>query len=391
MKRSTALLIGLGLAVLASAAHAASFMDGFTDPSDGKFDVSHWLAEKKGFFPVPIIITEPAVGYGGGAALVFLHDPLSGKVAEGETYDPQAQDAKGRLIPPSISAVFGIYTQNETWMAGGAHLGVWKNDRIRYTGALMKGAINMNFYGLGVDGDNGVAFNLKTTLLQQGLKFRIRDSGLFAGISYLYLGTDAGFSLGGVLPPFAPKVTRSSRDAALTFSLQYDNRDTVFTPNRGLNASIQASLFRAAVGSDSEFERYRARLRWFTPLARAWVLGLRGEYEAVDGGLADIPFYHYPFVYLRGIPVMRYQGKGVAVAEAELRWNFTPRWSVVGFAGAGSLNTVVEGRDDAVVYSRGIGLRYFIARRFGLHVGLDVARGPEETALYLQVGHAWRF
>jgi hypothetical protein len=34
-------------------------------------------------------------------------------------------------------------------------------------------------------------------------------------------------------------------------------------------------------------------------------------------------------------------------------------------------------------------LRYEIARKFGLHVGIDVARGPEDTAFYLQVGSAW--
>jgi len=103
---------------------AASFMDGFTDPNDGMFDVSHWLAEKKGFFPVPIVITEPAVGFGLGGALVFLHDPLTGRVPEGETFDPQSKNAEGKLIPPSISAAFGMYTENESWFAGGAHLGV---------------------------------------------------------------------------------------------------------------------------------------------------------------------------------------------------------------------------------------------------------------------------
>ena len=32
----------------------------FVDPEDGKLDASEWLLEKKGFLPVPIIITEPA-------------------------------------------------------------------------------------------------------------------------------------------------------------------------------------------------------------------------------------------------------------------------------------------------------------------------------------------
>ena len=39
--------------------------------------------------------------------------------------------------------------------------------------------------------------------------------------------------------------------------------------------------------------------------------------------------------------------------------------------------------------SYGTGFRYLIARKFGLHAGLDIARGPEETVVYIQIGHAW--
>ena len=31
-----------------------------------------------------------------------------------------------------------------------------------------------------------------------------------------------------------------------------------------------------------------------------------------------------------------------------------------------------------------------IARKLGLHASMDIALGPEETAIYLQVGSAWR-
>ncbi|GMR16192.1 MAG: hypothetical protein BMS9Abin31_0504 [Gammaproteobacteria bacterium] len=87
---------------------------------------------------------------------------------------------------------------------------------------------------------------------------------------------------------------------------------------------------------------------------------------------------------------MRYQGKSVGVAEAELGWKFTNRWTVLGFGGAGRTRGIVNNNKNTTVYSKGAGLRYFIARRFGAHVGFDIAKGPEDTALYLQFGHAWR-
>ena len=53
-----------------SLAHAG-FMDwideNMIDPEDGQFDMSNYLASAQGFLPVPIIITEPAVGFGLGA------------------------------------------------------------------------------------------------------------------------------------------------------------------------------------------------------------------------------------------------------------------------------------------------------------------------------------
>jgi len=385
----TLIIILFSLFMMPINSHAASMMDGFTDPEDGMFDVSHWLAEKKGFFPVPIIITEPAVGYGVGAALVFLHDPLAGRVPDGETFDPHSKDAEGKLIPPSISAVFGMYTENDTWFAGGAHMGVWKNDNIRYTGAIATGSINMKFYGLGLTNDKAIDFNIEPEILYQGIKFRLNDSGFFAGINYLLVNTNSEFNLSAIGPDFI--IESDSRDAAAIFTLDYDSRDTIFTPNSGFNASIEASLFREAVGGDNEFEKYKAKLIYFSPIADNFVLGLRGEVETVDGEpFVEVPFYQYPFVYLRGIPIMRYQGETVGVAEAELRWNYTPRWSVVGFGGAGRY-TDIRGVEPATnVYSKGFGFRYFIARRFGAHVGFDIAKGPEDTAFYLQFGHPWR-
>jgi hypothetical protein len=37
-----------------------------------------------------------------------------------------------------------------------------------------------------------------------------------------------------------------------------------------------------------------------------------------------------------------------------------------------------------------VGFRYYLAKAMGLHAGVDVARGPEDSAIYLIVGSAWR-
>ena len=43
----------------------------FRDPKDGQIDLSAFLAKPRAFLPIPLIVTEPAVGYGGGLAGMF--------------------------------------------------------------------------------------------------------------------------------------------------------------------------------------------------------------------------------------------------------------------------------------------------------------------------------
>ena len=51
------------LILVSTTTHAVSFIDEI----DGQLDMGEYLAENAyGFLPVPILITEPAVGYGGG-------------------------------------------------------------------------------------------------------------------------------------------------------------------------------------------------------------------------------------------------------------------------------------------------------------------------------------
>jgi len=362
-------------------------MDGFIDPEDGMLDLSHYLAEKKGFLPIPIIITEPAVGLGAGVALVFLHDPLSGRVPDGETFEPQSVDERGKMIPPSISALFGAYTENDTWLAGGAHMGIWKNDNVRYTGAVFTGSINMRFYREAQGTEVSANANIEPNVLLQELMFRINGSNFFAGVNYLYVDTSVEIGLTAIDPGFT--LETGSRDAAVGLMLDYDSRDSIFTPGKGLKASITASLYREDVGGETNYDRYEAKALYFTSLTDVFPLGLRADFQTIDGERAEIPFYAYPFINLRGIPMMRYQGDSTAVGEVELGWKLTPRWTIIGFGGAGRAVDIGSSDSSTTVYTRGAGVRYFIARRFGAHIGFDVAKGPEDTAFYLQFGHAW--
>ena len=62
----------------------------------------------------------------------------------------------------------------------------------------------------------------------------------------------------------------------------------------------------------------------------------------------------------------------------------------MGFAGAGTARTD-QALFDATqsIGSGGIGFRYELARKFGMHAGIDIAHSPGTNAIYLVVGNAW--
>ena len=167
----------------------------------------------------------------------------------------------------------------------------------------------------------------------------------------------------------------------------YDGRDNIFTPDKGQEADLEVMRYDQSIGGDFDYWYLNAKVLSFHELHKNFVLGLRFDGEAVDG---DVPYYGYPFVQLRGVPAMRYQGERVLDLEVEGRWRVYKRWSLVGFVGKGlTWSDIRRFQTDDNIVTFGGGFRYLIARKLKMHVGADVARGPEETAFYLQMGHAW--
>ena len=105
----------------------------------------------------------------------------------------------------------------------------------------------------------------------------------------------------------------------------------------------------------------------------------------------SIPFYALPFLDMRGIPAMRYQGEDVLLTEIETIWRVSDRWSLLGFGGVGRAAGKFSDLDKAENrWTGGTGFRYLVSQKLGLHVGIDIARGPEDWAFYIQVGSAWK-
>ena len=361
----------------------------FFDPEDGMLDLSSWLMTAKGFLPSGSIITEPAVGNGLALGLMFLHDSIQDRAQQVKERNPDG--TLKRLPPPSITGLFGFWTENDSWGAGAAHMQIFKDDKMRYLGGLFYSDLSLDFYGAGGDLPLPIeyfSYSLEGSVLLQQMLFRVADSDFFLGANYKYMTFDAELDLPIAPPPGFPSLNQTVVSAGVGLIAEYDTRNSIFTPDSGVNIQVMDTLYNEAVGSDRDYNILKTNLRGWIPVQPSWVLGLRGD-GTFSGG--DIPFYMLPRVDQRGISLSRYQGQHTLAAEAELRWDFTPRWSLLGFTGMGW--TAEDSLDDFEITdghaAGGTGFRYLISRVFGIRTGMDFAWSEEDFAFYFTTGTAW--
>ncbi len=322
--------------------------------------------KKKRILPIAVPITEPAVGYGLiGGALLFLPKNDS-------------------LQKSDIIAGTGGITTNGTWFAGGGYLGFWKNDKIRYTGFSGYGQITLNYYGFG--SENPITFDQNVFMFMQQMLFRFKESDFFLGGKY---------QLSKITIPINENIDIEDFDnddlalwnSGVGIIGEYDNLNNFLSPTKGIKFHLSYNQNLEVLGSQRNWGILNFYTHGYFPVSEKWIPAFRVETNLVSG---SPPFYAYPYVSLRGIPALRYQGKFALVVETEQLYNISPRWGVVGFTGFGAaIDSVDEKIKNELVYNYGAGARYLVIKDLGLKIGADIARGPEDFAFYMSVGSAW--
>lgn len=349
------------------------------DSLDGAFDMSNYLIYANGFIVVPVPLTQPALGGIGGAIVpVFLKkrapyvDPKTGKT---------------RRINPDITGALGMYTANDSWMVGGFRSGTFAKQGITYRVMAGYGSLNVSLYEtLPVIGEKEFEFHFNGIPVYLQVLKQFRNEKWSLGPQYLFLKTEVSLP-GESLPDFISDKEAKNITSQLGLALQYDNRDNIFTPDKGIR--IQTDFFCSdnIFGSDQDSWRVNYSAIGFLPITKKLIGGLRIEGADTYG---DTPFFLEPSVNLRGIAGGRYMASHTLQTETEFRWDAYRRWSAVFFGGAGvAFDKFDEMFDDPVRLTYGTGFRYLIARKFKLRMGVDVAKGPDTWAYYIVFGSNW--
>ncbi|MEL7450573.1 MAG: BamA/TamA family outer membrane protein [Pseudomonadota bacterium] len=382
---AAALLAGAGSqSVMAQSAPAEPVDDVSTADAGGE---KAEASKKEGRFgkilPVPIFVTEPAIGEGLGAALVYFHKPPAEKpkLLTAETVTETARRSKP---PPTATGIFAAYTNNGTQGAGIGHARTMREDKYR----LVAAAADLKVITETFASDVPFEFQLKGAMGYASIKRRFGDSQVFIGLSALAIDAAVDFrlDLGDEVPP--PSLFGFDfQNYGLALSAIYDGRDDTMMPSSGQLVDLTTWRYDDAFGSDFEYTTTRLKAHSFHQWHDRFVMGFRLDVSTVGG---EPPFFAVPYVSLRGIPALRYQGKTAGVVETEARYQFSKRWAAIAFVGGGFTNTgneLQETQDD--ILAGGLGIRFKAIKQQNVWVGLDIARGPEDYAWYIQVGHPW--
>ena len=324
---------------------------------------------------------------------------------DGEAVEPASQGAvrsAHRFVPPRIistiavtfafialpTPVGGLLTEDGSDGLFALDSRHWLDGRLQTIVAIASMNIHLEYYGLGENSplrDHPLPYQLDPIGGKAQVRYRLGSSGAKIGLAYSLAKTRIDFETGDTAG--RPSADGDSQLGGLTPAFTYDSRNNIFTPTHGIYAETRLGIYSEFLGSDAEYQIADLLLLAYHPLHARVTAGARG-FASLSSN--DTPFYLRPFVYMRGIAALVYQGEQHAQIEAEVRYQFWKRFSVVGFGGIGQAWSDSEGETSGEsVTAFGTGCRYEIARDYGLHMGFDVAWGPDEFAFYVQFGSAW--
>ena len=300
------------------------------------------------------------------------------------------------VSPPSLSGVGGFYSSSESWAAAFVQKLYLKEDRYRIS--LGAGYFNLyyDFYGIGFGAGKN---DRKVSIEQEGSLFGgeilVRLFGhLYAGPFYRYLPTrtkpngdlrDALVAIG------IPEPQLDLDIGSLGLHLQNDTRENTFNPAQGHLIDLTAAFQEASFGSDMTYQKYQASYNRYLGLPGSSVLAMRVAGCYATG---DVPFFDLCLLGaksdIRGYAVGRYQDRTLLSGQVEYRRVLYKKFGGVVFGGVAQVGKNLHDFNSSDwLPGGGAGLRYLVSEIHKINMRVDLARGRDETALYVSVGEAF--
>jgi hypothetical protein len=300
---------------------------------------------------------------------------------------------KDTISPASSIAFMGNVFTNKTLFTGIFSKFYFKEDQWRTKFALGYGDIKFQTYYEVPDGipqvwaedENGEFVDYQTKMAF------VYTEGTRLVVNNLYLGLRMVFS--HVNTTFDSDLLPEETLGLFGFGLasEFDNRNSVFTPNRGMNGKIRTFSYLESMGSSNTYHRINVEYNKYFSLGKKAII-LARFYGAISAG-DSIPFSGMNVVGrddLRGYTDGKYRANQVYNIQSEYRWNFYKKWGMVAFAGIAVATDNFKGDNySGVLSSAGAGLRFMAIPSRRINIGVDAAIGKDDWGVYFRIGETF--
>jgi outer membrane protein assembly factor BamA len=214
----------------------------------------------------------------------------------------------------------------------------------------------------------------------------------YAGISYEYQRVgDFIYEPNGVFDQQNIPGRYGGDIAGFGFLLSYDNRNSAYSPSKGILGELNFISHRKGVGSDFNFNSLLLDVRKFFALSDDRVLAMQMILKDNKG---DVPIRNLALLggseMMRGYYYGRYADKDMIAYQAELRQFLFWRLGLVAFGGLGEVADKVSNfRLDGFHFAAGGGLRLMVSKKEKLNLRIDYGFGKQSGGLYVILKEAF--
>ena len=338
---------------------------------DIREDTSRIKLQKGDFVVVPIPMSNPTLD--------------TGLVVGGAYFYAQTEE-QAKEQPASLTSVAGMYTTNDSKALGIVQQNYWREDRWRFTGALVAADLRLQLLAPDAGGENS------------RIDYKVSGPIVYAQLSRRLQGDwYGGVQMRVIEAKQAIEISDDSEDtefefddvvsAGLGLHIEYDSRDMPMNSYDGGHTKFTALFNDEAIGSNQTYQSYSAFVRAYRTVAKSVIIAWEAQGCHREG---TVPLWDACTVKLRGFPITDYLGVSSTSTQAEARWKMSKRWGLVGFAGVGRIDHSFSGvQDDNSIPSYGVGVRFMVLQSKRINMRVDYARSLDSDAIYLSVGEAF--